>query len=80
METRSPEVAAGHAGGPGCPGADVLLAAVCSAYACGEFHERFLRDKALAIAKAAAERAERRVPVKAIVLSVEGEVLAEEWV
>ncbi len=76
----------------------MLLATDCAAYACGEFHERFLRDKALAIAcpklddgqeqyleklaiaKAAAERAERRVPVKAIVLSVEGEVLAEEWV
>ena len=109
---------------PYLKGADVLLAADCAAYACGEFHERFLRDKALAIAcpklddgqdqyleklvlmiddarintlsvlimevpccrgllaiaKAAAERAERRVPVKAIVLSVEGEVLAEEWV
>ncbi|TVQ35965.1 MAG: 4Fe-4S ferredoxin [Spirochaetaceae bacterium] len=105
-------------------GADVLLAADCTAYACGNFHKRFLRGKALAIAcpklddgqqqyleklvlmidqarintlsvlimevpccrgllamaKAAAERAVRRIPVKAIVLSVEGEVLMEEWV
>ncbi|TVQ19126.1 MAG: 4Fe-4S ferredoxin [Spirochaetaceae bacterium] len=105
-------------------GADVLLAADCTAYACGDFHERFLKDKALAIAcpklddgqesyleklvlmidgarintvsvlimevpccrgllaiaKAAAERATRRVPIKAVVLSVEGDVMSEEWV
>ncbi len=105
-------------------GADLLLAADCSAYAAGNFHSDFLKGKALAIAcpklddgqqnyleklvrmidesrintltvltmevpccsgllaiaKAAAGRAERRVPVKAIVLSLEGEVQSEEWV
>ena len=109
---------------PYLQGADVLLAADCTAYACGDFHERFLKDKALAIAcpklddgqesyleklvlmidqagintlsvlimevpccrgllaiaKAAAGRATRRVPVKAVVLSVEGDVMSEEWV
>jgi NAD-dependent dihydropyrimidine dehydrogenase PreA subunit len=109
---------------PYLQGADVLLAADCTAYACGDFHERFLKDKALAIAcpklddgqesyleklvvmidharintlsvlimevpccrgllaiaKAAADRATRRVPVKAVVLSVEGDVISEEWV
>ena len=105
-------------------GADLLLAADCSAYAAGSFHRDFLKGKALAIAcpklddgqqnyleklvrmidesrintltvlimevpccsgllaiaKAAAQHAERRVPVKAIVLSLEGEVQSEEWV
>ena len=31
-------------------GADVLLAADCTAFALGDFHQRFLKDKALAIA------------------------------
>ncbi|NQT24224.1 4Fe-4S binding protein [candidate division KSB1 bacterium] len=31
-------------------GADVLLAADCTAYALGDFHQRFLKEKALAIA------------------------------
>lgn len=31
-------------------GADLLLAADCAAYACGDFHQRFLREHALAIA------------------------------
>ena len=105
-------------------GADLLLAADCTAYAAGGFHSDFLKGKALAIAcpklddgqqnyldklvmmidesrintltvlimevpccsgllaiaRAAAERAERRVPVKAIVLSLEGAVQSEEWV
>ncbi|MFW5800847.1 MAG: 4Fe-4S ferredoxin, partial [Spirochaeta sp.] len=104
-------------------GADLLLAADCSAYACGGFHGRFLRGKALAIAcpklddgqqiylqklvrmidesrintltvlimevpccsgllqiaRAAAAAAGRKVPVKCIVLSLEGEVLQENW-
>ena len=31
-------------------GADVLLAADCTAFALGDFHQRFLKDKSLAIA------------------------------
>lgn len=105
-------------------GADLLLAADCSAYAAGDFHGEFLRGKALAIAcpklddgqqsyvdkltrmidesrintltvlimevpccggllqiaRTAAARAERRVPIKAMVLSLEGSVMSEEWV
>ena len=35
---------------PQYQGADLLLAADCAAFAAGDFHERFLKDKALAIA------------------------------
>ncbi|AFG38281.1 ATP-binding protein [Spirochaeta africana] len=104
--------------------ADLLLAADCSAFASGDFHDRFLRGKALAIAcpklddgqdiylhklirmiedarintltvlimevpccsgllrmaQAATAQAARKVPVKCIVLSLEGEVIQEDWV
>ena len=105
-------------------GADVLLAADCTAYALGGFHSRYLKGKTLAIAcpkldsglescaekitamidsagietltvmimevpccssllslaSAAAAKAGRKVPIKKIVVSVEGEILGEEWV
>lgn len=104
-------------------GADVLLAADCCAYAVGDFHDRFLKGKALAVAcpkldsdldvyvakisamidqsqintltvlmmqvpccagllqlaQKAAGTAERRIPIKQIVVGVQGEVLKEEW-
>ena len=105
-------------------GANLLLAADCTAFASGEFHSRFLKGKALAIAcpkldsntqfyidklielidvaqidtltvlimevpccgglvrivQMAREEAERNVPVKVIVLSVQGDVKKEEWI
>ncbi len=104
-------------------GADVLLAADCSAFSAGNFHSRFLKGKALIIAcpkldegqdvylakvqalienaiintltvlvmqvpccsgllklaKQAAEQAKRKIPIKAVVLSLQGEVLQENW-
>ena len=104
--------------------ANVLLASDCSAFASGNFHERFLKGKILAIAcpkldhntdsyvdklrnmidnaqidtltvlimevpccggllqiaLKAREMASRNIPIKKIVLSVEGEVKSEEWV
>jgi NAD-dependent dihydropyrimidine dehydrogenase PreA subunit len=104
-------------------GAEVLLAADCTAFAVGDFHARFLQGKALAVAcpkldqgqeiylrklvalideagidtltvlvmevpccsglvalaREAAGRATRKVPVKRIVVDVRGDVLAEEW-
>jgi ferredoxin len=104
-------------------GADVLLAADCSAFSAGNFHSRFLKGKALIIAcpkldegqdvylaklkalienahintltvlvmqvpccggllrlaKQAAEQAGRKIPIKAVVLSLQGEVLQENW-
>lgn len=103
--------------------ADVLLAADCVAFSMGDFHDRFLKDKALAIAcpkldqgqdiysrkliqmideanintitvmimqvpccgglvqmvQSAVEQAQRKVPLKAIVVSVQGDILAEQW-
>ncbi len=103
--------------------ADVLLAADCTAYAVGNFHNRFLKNKSLAIAcpkldegqdvylaklqalideanintltilimqvpccgglialaKKAMEQASRKVPVKKIVVSIQGDILSEEW-
>lgn len=103
---------------------DVLIAADCVAYSLGNFHQKYLKGKTLAIAcpklddgqdtylkkllalidqanvntitvmimqvpccggllrmvQEAAEKASRKVPVKAIVVSVEGDVLQEQWV
>lgn len=105
-------------------GADVLLAADCAAFSVGDFHTRFLKGRALAVAcpkldqgqdvyvqkltamidqaridtltvllmevpccggllrlaQTAAARAQRKVPIKRIVVGVRGETLAEEWV
>ena len=104
-------------------GADVVLAADCTAFALGDFHSRFLKGKSLAIAcpkldanqevymekiqswfedskintltvlimqvpccggllqlaKAAAEKSSRKVPIKYAVVSLQGEILTEEW-
>ncbi len=105
-------------------GADVLLAADCTAFAAGSFHNKFLKGKMLAIAcpkldsnaqsyvdkltammddakintltvlimevpccgglmrmaQMAREQAQRNVPVKVIMLSVQGDVVSEEWI
>ena len=105
-------------------GADLLLAADCTAFAMGDFHTTHLKGKALAIAcpklddgqevyleklvaliddakvntitvmimevpccgglqqlaQAAAAKAARKVPVKRVVVSMKGEVLAEDWI
>ncbi len=104
--------------------ADVILAADCAAYAFGNFHNDYLKGKAIGIAcpkldseqeiyvekikswiedakintltilimqvpccsglvslaKEAAQSANRKVPIKYIVLSLQGEILQEEWV
>ena len=104
-------------------GADVLLTADCVAYALGDFHREYLKDKSIAIAcpkldqgqdiylekikswiddakintltvlimqvpccggllnlaQQAAEGATRKVPVKYVVVGVQGEILQEEW-
>ena len=103
--------------------ADVLLAADCCAFAVGDFHDRFLKGKSLAVAcpkldqdldvyvaklaamidqahintltvlmmqvpccsgllrlaQQALIQAERKVPLKQIIVGVQGETLAEEW-
>ena len=105
-------------------GADLLLAADCTAFTCADFHGKFLRGKMLAIAcpkldgntqmyedklvemidgsridtltvlvmevpccrglvrlaQAARARAQRNVPVKVAILSIDGEVVSEEWI
>jgi hypothetical protein len=105
-------------------GADLLVAADCTAFTLGDFHQNYLKDKSLVIAcpkldsgkeiyleklmtlineakvntitvlmmevpccgglqqlvQMAALRANRKVPVKAITVSIRGEVLEEEWV
>ena len=105
-------------------GADVLLAADCTAFALGGFHPDYLKGKSIAIAcpkldegqeiytekikswlddakintltvmimqvpccmgllnlaKQAAQAAQRKVPVKAIVVSIQGNILSEQWV
>ncbi|MEJ2286873.1 MAG: hypothetical protein P8X85_25165 [Desulfobacterales bacterium] len=104
--------------------ADVLLTADCVAYALGDFHREYLKDKSLAIAcpkldsgqdiyqekikawideanintltvlimqvpccmgllglaREAAQKADRNVPIKYAVVGIQGEVLQEEWV
>ncbi len=104
-------------------GADVLLTADCVAYALGEFHNKYLKGRSIAIAcpkldqgreiyiekirawfdeakintltvmrmqipccggllglvQEAAKRANRKVPIKYIIVSVEGEIFKEEW-
>lgn len=104
-------------------GADVVLAADCAAYAAGDFHRKFLKGKALAIAcpklddgqevysekitalidqakintltvviievpccggllrlaQQAVASASRKIPVKAVVLGRNGQVIQEEW-
>ena len=105
-------------------GSDLLLAADCAAFAVGDFHAKFMRNKSLAIAcpkldsemhiyvdKLAAmidlslintitvaimevpccgglmaivaealKKASRKVPVKKVVISLQGQTLSEEWV
>lgn len=105
-------------------GRDVVLAADCVAFALGDFHDRFLKGKSLAvacpkldsgldeyidkirrmvdeakintltvvimqvpccrglmqIAQTALQKAERKVPLKVVVISIKGDVLKEEWV
>ena len=104
--------------------ADVLLTADCVAYALGDFHREYLKDRSLAIAcpkldsgqdiytekikawideanintltvlimqvpccmgllglaREAAEKAKRKIPIKYVVVGVRGEVIREEWV
>ncbi len=108
---------------PSLRGADLLLAADCTAYALGGFHSRFLAGKALAIAcpkldsnqdvylakltamidqaqlntvtvlimevpccgglvhlaRRAAEQASRKMPVKVVVVGIQGQILQEQW-
>ncbi len=105
-------------------GADVLLSADCVAYALGNFHSKYLKGKALAIAcpkldeglddyeekikemvdkanintltvlvmevpccrgllklaQNALERAERKIPLKSVVVGINGVVKKEEWI
>jgi len=104
-------------------GADLLLAGDCCAFASGEFHQRFLRGKALAmacpkldhgrdiyrekltamvdqsnlntitvlimevpccggllsLAQDAVAAAGRKVPIKKVVMGVQGQILREDW-
>ena len=104
--------------------ADVVLAADCVAYSIGDFHQKYLKGKSLAIAcpkldegldiykeklrrmideagintltvmmmqvpccggllqlaQETVAAASRKVPVKALVVSIKGEILEEEWV
>jgi hypothetical protein len=103
---------------------DVVLTADCVAYALGDYHREYLKDKSLAIAcpkldsgqdiymekikawideanintltvlimqvpccmgllglaREAAENAKRKIPIKYVVVGVQGEVIQEEWV
>jgi hypothetical protein len=104
--------------------ADVLLTADCVAYALGDFHREYLKEKSLAIAcpkldsgqeiytqkikawideaqintltvlimqvpccmgllglaREAAQAATRKIPIKYVVVGIQGEILQEEWV
>ena len=105
-------------------GADLLVASDCSAFAVGDFHNRYLKGKRLVIAcpkldsnkesyidkfvslindakvntitvllmevpccgglivmiQEASRRANRKVPVKSITVSLRGDVISEEWI
>lgn len=105
-------------------GADVVLAADCTAYAYGGFHDRFMRNRTLAIAcpkldsnkdvyvskivdmidvarintltvimmevpccggllqlvKTALEQASNKIPVKRVVIGIQGEIVEENWI
>ena len=105
-------------------GADVVLAADCTAYAYADFHNRFIRNHTLAIAcpkldsnkesyvakitdmidsaqintptvvimevpccgglvqlaRMATEQASRKVPVKVVIIGVQGEIKEEKWI
>jgi NAD-dependent dihydropyrimidine dehydrogenase PreA subunit len=105
-------------------GSDFLLAADCTAFSLGHFHEKFLKGRTLGIAcpkldthmevyleklqalieqagintltvmvmevpccsgllqiaKSAADRASRKVPVKSITVGTQGEIIKEEWI
>ena len=109
---------------PHYQGADVLLAADCTAFSLGDFHKDYLKGKALTIAcpkldsgqdvyvekikaliddakintltvmimqvpccggllrmaQTAAEAATRKVPIKCLVVGLQGEILSEDWV
>lgn len=116
-----------HLIGPDAPyyqGADVLLAADCTAFSIGNFHNDFLKGKSIAIAcpklddgqevyvekikawvdeakintltvimmqvpccggllhiaKQALKQANRKIPLKSIIVSLQGEILSEDWV
>ena len=103
--------------------ADVVIAADCTAFAMGDFHQRYLKGKSLAIAcpkldsnmdvyvnkitamidqanintitvmimqvpccggllqmaKAASSAAQRKIPIKLLVVGLEGNIIQEEW-
>jgi hypothetical protein len=109
---------------PHFQGADLLLAADCTAYALGDFHKDYLKGRTLAIAcpkldseqgvygekiqalidearintltvmimqvpccagllrlaQTAAGQAKRKVPIKCVVVGIQGGILKEEWV
>ncbi len=109
---------------PHFQGADLLIAADCTAYALGDFHESYLKGKVLAIAcpkldseqevyvekitaliddakintltvmimqvpccsgllrlaQTAVSQAKRKIPLKCIVVGIQGNVLKNEWV
>ena len=105
-------------------GADIVIAADCVAYSLGNFHQKYLKGKSLAIAcpklddnqevylqkiqmlidqakvntitvmimevpccggllhlvQTAALQSKRKVPIKSLVVSIQGEILNEDWV
>jgi hypothetical protein len=105
-------------------GANVLIAADCTAFSLGEFHPRILKNKVLSIAcpkldsnknvylekivsmiddskidtltiaimevpccgglielaKLARDNAQRNIPIKRIVISIQGEIIQEDWI